>query len=48
MDFILPAIIALLLAFVAWKVLVGMVKMAAIVAVLVLAGAYYFGFGGLV
>ncbi len=47
MDFALPLIIALVLVFIAWKVLKGLVKTVALLAVLALAGIYVFGFGGM-
>lgn len=47
MELLLPIIVTLLLVFVAWKVLVGIVKTAALVGIVLLAGAYVFANGGM-
>ncbi|MFC3099555.1 hypothetical protein [Altererythrobacter lauratis] len=47
MELLLPILVALLLVFVAWKVLVGIVKTAALVGIVLLAGAYVFANGGM-
>lgn len=47
MDFAIPAMIAVLVAFFAWKILKGLAKAAALLALLALAGIYLFGFGGM-
>ena len=47
MELLLPIFITLLLVFVAWKALVGFVKTAALVGIVLLAGAYVFANGGM-
>ena len=43
MDQIVPIVIALILAVIAWKVLTGIVKTVALVVILALAAAFVFG-----
>ena len=47
MEFAFPIIIALVLVFIAWKVLAGIVKTIALLAVAGIAAVYVFGFGGM-
>ena len=46
-EFIVPAIVALVLIVVAWKMLKGLVKTVALVGILALAAYYVFQSGGL-
>ena len=46
-EFIVPAIVALVLIVVAWKMLKGLVKTVALVGILALAAYYVFRVGGL-
>ena len=43
---LITLVIALILVVVAWKVLKGIIKTVALVAILVAAGVFVFGFGG--
>ncbi|WP_164474695.1 hypothetical protein [Aurantiacibacter marinus] len=45
MDQIFPIIIALILVFIAWKVLKGIIKTVVLVAILAAAAIYVFGVG---
>ncbi len=45
MDQILPIIIALILVFIAWKVLKGIIKTVVLIAILAAAAIYVFGVG---
>lgn len=47
MELLIPVAIALLLVVVAWKMLKGVVKTVALVAILAIAAIYVFGTGGL-
>ena len=45
MDQVLPIIIALILVFIAWKVLKGIIKTVVLIAILAAAAIYVFGVG---
>jgi len=47
MELIVPVAVALVLIVIAWKVLKGLIKTAALVAIAVLAAIYVFQSGGL-
>ena len=47
MELIVPLAVALVLVVVAWRLLKGLVKTVALVAILALAALYVFGAGGL-
>lgn len=47
MDWLLPVLVTMVLLFVAWKALVGVVKTVALAGILLLAGAYLLANGGM-